>query len=430
MGGRKKPLTLMASLRKLDRSSIWHCQFYVTDPTTGGLKQVRKSTGETSKKKALARAIEMERAARQTMACDDDEKTQLIKAIHSQLGQDIARGTISGAGLRKHFSAMMQILTGEEMKIPTIKSWCDEWLDRKTAAGSSKATMARYKGHVKTFIEWLGTERSRKPLESLSTSDMERFKQALQARGIVGKTVLSYTKDIGAIYSGAMREGIVSFNPMKAVSAPSTDDSHDRKPFTESEVQALIDSAPSEEWRGMILAAAFTGLRLGDVARLQWSSIDLQKKLITLMPAKTARKKREVMIPIHPDLLAYLEQVTITDDEPCAFVFPELAKLGIGSREGLSQTFVKIMSDAGVSRGKPSKEKAEGAGRITYERGFHSLRHTFTTWLRTAGVSEEDRMSLTGHSTRDSHAKYSHANEVNLREAMDKLKTLKGTSNE
>jgi integrase len=250
----------------------------------------------------------------------------------------------------------------------------------------------------------------------------------LQARGIVGKTVLSYTKDIGAIYSGAMREGIVSFNPMKAVAPPSTDDSHDRKPFTESEVQALIDSAPSEEWRGMILAAAFTGLRLGDVARLQWSSIDLQKKMIALIPAKTARKKREVMIPIHPDLLAYLEQVTITEDQPCAFVFPELAQLGIGSREGLSQTFVKIMSDAGVSRGKPSKEKAEGAGRITYERGFHSLRHTFTTWLRTAGVSEEDRMSLTGHSTRDSHAKYSHANEDNLRNAVGKLSGLKGGS--
>jgi integrase len=403
----------MASLRKNNRSNVWYAQYYVTDPTTGELAQVRKSTGETSKKKALARAAEMERAAKQTIQRDDDEQTQHVKAIHTQLGQEIARGTINGAALRKYFSSMMQVITGEEMNIPTIKSWCNEWLDRKTAAGSSKATMARYKGHSKAFLDWLGVDRSQKPLESVSTSDMERFKQALQARGIVGKTVLSYTKDIGAIYSGAVREGIISFNPMKAVAAPSTDDSHDRKPFTESEVQAMIDSAPNEEWRGMILAAAFTGLRLGDVARLQWSSIDLEKKMITLMPAKTKRKKREVMIPIQPDLLAYLEQVTITDDEPCAFVFPELAKLGIGTREGLSQNFVKIMVAAGVSRGKPSKEKAEGAGRITFERGFHSLRHTFTTWLRSAGVSEEDRMALTGHSTRDSHAKYSHANEDN-----------------
>jgi integrase len=420
----------MASLRKNNRSNVWYAQYYVTDPTTGELAQVRKSTGETSKKKALARAAEMERAAKQTIQRDDDEQTQHVKAIHTQLGQEIARGTINGAALRKYFSSMMQVITGEEMNIPTIKSWCNEWLDRKTAAGSSKATMARYKGHSKAFLDWLGVDRSQKPLESVSTSDMERFKQALQARGIVGKTVLSYTKDIGAIYSGAVREGIISFNPMKAVAAPSTDDSHDRKPFTESEVQAMIDSAPNEEWRGMILAAAFTGLRLGDVARLQWSSIDLEKKMITLMPAKTKRKKREVMIPIQPDLLAYLEQVTITDDEPCAFVFPELAKLGIGTREGLSQNFVKIMVAAGVSRGKPSKEKAEGAGRITFERGFHSLRHTFTTWLRSAGVSEEDRMALTGHSTRDSHAKYSHANEDNLREAIGKLSSLKGKDHE
>jgi integrase len=420
----------MASLRKNNRSNVWYAQYYVTDPTTGELAQVRKSTGETSKKKALARAAEMERAAKQTMQRDDDEQTQHVKAIHTQLGQEIARGTINGAALRKYFSSMMQVITGEEMNIPTIKSWCNEWLDRKTAAGSSKATMARYKGHSKAFLDWLGVDRSQKPLESVSTSDMERFKQALQARGIVGKTVLSYTKDIGAIYSGAVREGIISFNPMKAVAAPNTDDSHDRKPFTESEVQAMIDSAPNEEWRGMILAAAFTGLRLGDVARLQWSSINLEKKMITLMPAKTKRKKREVMIPIQPDLLAYLEQVTITDDEPCAFVFPELAKLGIGTREGLSQNFVKIMAAADVSRGKPSKEKAEGAGRITFERGFHSLRHTFTTWLRSAGVSEEDRMALTGHSTRDSHARYSHANEDNLRDAIGKLSSLKGKDHE
>ena len=420
----------MASLRKNNRSNVGYAQYYVTDPTTGELVQVRKSTGETSKKKALARAAEMERTAKQTMQRDDDEQTQNVKAIHTQLGQEIARGTINGATLRKYFSSMMQIITGEEMKIITIKSWCNEWLDRKTAAGSKKATMGRYKAHTKAFLDWLGVDRSQKPLESVSTSDMERFKQALQARGIVGKTVLNYMKDIGAIYSMAMREGIVSFNPMKAVSAPSTDDSQDRKPFTESEVQAMIDSAPSEEWRGMILAAAFTGLRLGDVARLKWSSIDLQNKKITLIPAKTARKKREVMIPIQPDLLVFFEGITITDDSPEAFVFPTLSGINVNNREGLSRKFVSIMESAGVSRGKPSKEKAEGAGRITFERGFHSLRHTFTTWLRTAGVSEEDRMALTGHSTRDSHARYSHANEDNLRDAIGKLSSLKGKDNE
>jgi hypothetical protein len=39
-------------------------------------------------------------------------------------------------------------------------------------------------------------------------------------------------------------------------------------------------------------------------------------------------------------------------------------------------------------------------------------------------VSEEDRMALTGHSTRDSHAIYSHADEKAGRDAIDKLPSL------
>ena len=72
------------------------------------------------------------------------------------------------------------------------------------------------------------------------------------------------------------------------------------------------------------------------------------------------------------------------------------------------------------------QEKAKGKGRVTYERGFHSLRHTFTSWLRNAGVSEEDRMALTGHSTRESHAIYSHHDEAALRDAVAKLPSITG----
>jgi integrase len=66
----------------------------------------------------------------------------------------------------------------------------------------------------------------------------------------------------------------------------------------------------------------------------------------------------------------------------------------------------------------------KGKGRITWERGFHSLRHTFTSWLRNAGVSEEDRMALTGHSTRESHQIYSHADEKAGQAAIAKLPSL------
>lgn len=420
----------MASIRKRAGSNVWQAQFYVTDSITGELTQVRKSTGETNKKKALARAVDMERAAQGAIP-DNDQDMQRIKAIYSELGVEISRSTLTTVSLRKYFSAITQILTGEEMKVVTISAWCNEWIERK-ARDSSKATMARYKGHVKAFLEWLGEDRAKKPLETITTSDMEKWKRSLQDRGVVGKTVISYLKDIGSIYRAAIREGMLAHNPVGAVETPDTSDSRERKPFTAEEVASLIASAPTGEWKGMILVATYTGLRLGDAARLKWDCVDLEKKMITVIPAKTKRKKVEVRIPIHPDLLAYLTAAPVADDAPDAYVFAELSRKGIGDRSGLSQQFTEIMAIAGVSRGKPSREKTDDkgkhAGRVTYERGFHSLRHTFTTWLRTAGVSEEDRMALTGHSTRDTHAIYSHTDEKVLRDAVDKLSTLKGQS--
>ncbi|MCF7731715.1 MAG: tyrosine-type recombinase/integrase [Akkermansiaceae bacterium] len=417
----------MASLKKRKNSAVWYAQFYVPDPETGGLLQVRKSTGHTNQKKAKEAAADIERAAQGAIKAGSDKARQ-ARDILAEAVQELERETFTGLTARKHLARLLAIATGEEMTAYTLETWAAEWLRRK-AINSSKATMARYRGHTEAFLSWLGTDRRRKPLESVTGQDVRLWQESLKDGGRTGKTVLSYVKDIGAIYRAAIREGLVAVNPCGAVIGDiDTDDSQDRKPFTPTEVSALVAAAPSEEWRGLIITATFTALRLGDAARLSWASVDLQEKLITLIPSKTKKKKREVRIPIHTDLLAYLEKVPVPDDSPTAPVFPKLSKARIGSRGGLSETFAGIMAAAGVDRGKPSRVLEEGqergAGRITYERGFHSLRHSLTSWLRDAGVSEEDRMDITGHSTRESHQIYSHASEQAGRDAIAKVPSL------
>ena len=406
---------------------MWQAQFYIPDPASGGLKQVRKSTGHTSKKLARAAAIEMERTEQGVIEAGSD-KSRLAKSILAEAVAEIERGTFTGLSARKHLARLLAIATGEEMPTYTVESWSAEWLRRKTR-DSSKATMARYQSHADAFLDWLGDERRKKPLESVTPQHVREWKESLQDAGRAGKTVLSYVKDLGSIYRAAIREGLVAFNPCGTTIADTvTDDSQERKPFSHSDVAKLVEAAPTEEWRGLILTAAFTGLRLGDAARLSWSCVDLDARKITLVPSKTKRKKREVRIPIQPDLLAYFEAAPVAEDSPAAPVFPKLAVLPVNAANGLSATFAGIMATAGVDRGKPSRVieegQTKGKGRITFERGFHSLRHTFTTWLRSAGVSEEDRMALTGHSTRDSHAIYSHTDEAALRDAIAKLPSL------
>ncbi len=420
----------MASLRKQKGSRVWYAQFYVTDPATGDLRQVRKTTGQTNKAKAKGVAAEMERTAHGAIEAGSD-KAQLAKAVLAEAVAELETERFTGQSARRHLAKLLALATGEEMTEYTIKSWSEEWLSGKERK-SSKATMARYKGHTEALLAWLGPVRCCKPLESLTAQDARKWRESLQDAGRAGKTVLAYTKDVGGMYRAAIREGLLTFNPFATLEVIDTSDSLDRKPFTLEEVAALVEAAPCDEWRGLVLVAAFTGLRLGDASKLSWSAVDLAGKKITLIPAKTKRKKREVCIPISPDLLAYLEAVPITSDEPDAPVFPTLSKMTVGARAGLSKTFQKLMHSAGVDRGKPSREVEEGEstgkGKVTWERGFHSLRHTFTSWLRNAGVSEEDRMTLTGHSTRESHSIYSHADETAGQVAIGKLPTLKDSA--
>ncbi|MGJ8642179.1 MAG: tyrosine-type recombinase/integrase [Luteolibacter sp.] len=418
----------MASLKKRKGSKIYQAQFYVPDLVKGGLRQVRKSTGKTKKSEARIVAAEMERAEQGIIKSGTD-KAQQAKAILAEMGAEIERETFTALSARKHLARLLALATGEDMPAYTLESWSEEWLRRK-GRDSSKATMARYKSHANAFLAFLGDERRKKPLESVTPQHVREWREKLQDEGRAGKTVLSYVKDLGAIYRAAMREGIVAFNPCgTAIADVDTSDSHPRKQFKDAEFKKILGAAPSLEWHGLILMAAFTGLRLGDAARLSWKSVDLAKKKITLIPSKTKKKKREIQIPIQSDLLAYLIDAPVRDDSPAAPVFPTLAKMKVAGGCGLSETFTGIMAAAGVDRGKPSRVIEEGqdkgAGRITWEKGFHSFRHTFTSWLRNAGVSEEDRMYLTGHSTRESHSIYSHADEKAGRDAIDKLPSLK-----
>jgi integrase len=63
-------------------------------------------------------------------------------------------------------------------------------------------------------------------------------------------------------------------------------------------------------------------------------------------------------------------------------------------------------------------------GRSLSSLSFHSLRHSFTSALANAGIAEEVRMKLTGHSTRDVHAGYSHHEMELLRSAIAALPAI------
>jgi integrase len=161
---------------------------------------------------------------------------------------------------------------------------------------------------------------------------------------------------------------------------------------------------------------------LGDCVNLRWKNIDL----ISAIPAirytpRKGTKNGEVTTPIHPALADYLLTLpAASSDED--FVFPSLAGRAISP---LSKHFRYLMQCAYIKqrviRERQTNGEGKTKGRSVNALSFHSLRRSFSSLLANAGVREEVRMALTGHTTRDVHQAYTHHERAALRDAVAML---------
>ncbi len=180
----------------------------------------------------------------------------------------------------------------------------------------------------------------------------------------------------------------------------------------------------SEEWTGIILAGLYTGARLRDIAQLGWQNVDLEAKELRFVTGKTGR---QMHLPIAAPLLAYLQELP-SSDEPRAPLFPNAYKVAIagGSDSRLSQQFHDILVSAGLAedRGKEKTGNGRAKKRQLSELSFHSLRHTATSLLKSAGVTEAVAMDIIGHNSTAMSRHYTHVGTDEKRRAVDKLPDL------
>ena len=162
----------------------------------------------------------------------------------------------------------------------------------------------------------------------------------------------------------------------------------------------------------------YLGARLQDVANMRWESVDLQEQLISFRAGKTGEN---VTVPMHSDLHAYLLELPAPDNSK-AFLFPSLAGKRTSGRSGLSMAFGRIMQKARVKR-EVIRERT-GKGRTINALSFHSLRHSFNSIMANAGVSQEVRQKLTGHSSPEVNKRYTHHELEPLRDAIAKIPSV------
>ena len=96
-----------------------------------------------------------------------------------------------------------------------------------------------------------------------------------------------------------------------------------RKPLTGDEIARVFECSRDDAfYHPLIVCAAATGMRLGDVCRLRWADVDLRGGFIDVVTAKAGVR---ITLPIFGALRKVLEarQAECADNEP--FVFPAAA---------------------------------------------------------------------------------------------------------
>jgi len=192
----------------------------------------------------------------------------------------------------------------------------------------------------------------------------------------------------------AMDEGILTANPLARIRLPR----QRRKPrpiMNQAEEEKLL-AAASPHLRQIAIAALVSGMRRGELLTQRWEHIDFDRRVLLVTHSKTVGgESREI------PLTRRLAELLTSTKKPDGLVF---------TYKGHPIHKIKTAWRATIRR----------AG-IRYSR-FHDLRHTFNTRLMEAGVVQDVRKALMGHSSGDEvNSLYTHVELPVKRDAIRKL---------
>lgn len=376
----------MASIHRVERSPYWYCAFYLPD----GSRSL-KSTGTSDKRKATTICLEWERASRE--------------------GRE---GRLTEMQTRKVMAHIFAVANQDKLPCATLTDFLKTWLQKK----SLEVTESSHEEYTTITAALLTHFKAKadKPVDAITRRDAAVFRDTLSDR-VAGSTVNKYVKICRVIWNDAVKDSVCRENVFAATDLVKAKKST-RRAFSLPELRSIL-AVCNDEWRGMVIAALYTGQRSSDVSTLTWRQIDLQEGSIHFTTRKTGATNN---IPIAKPLMRYLMDRP-SADTPDAPLFPAL----FGQRSNtLGRQFSEILMDAGLveKRTHAGRGKGRAGRRDVGGLSFHCLRHTATSLLKNAGVSDVVAREIIGHESEAVSRAYTHIEAETLRDAVNKLPDL------
>jgi integrase len=276
--------------------------------------------------------------------------------------------------------------------VVTLGAWASDWLSRPdVAARTAEQCRALYRQHI-------GPRWATESVPGISSAAVEAWVRALRSEGYASAVVHEIRQVLSSMLADAVDRGVIEVNPLRWRGRRAVEGWHEPVWASPGEVLALAANAAAVSTTGdglMILTAAWTGMRWGELAGLHRRNVhvddarlrvDAQAGVlhesphrVWLGPPNTLASPRWIALP--PFLVELLQWQLASHGAP--MVFPD----GAGTWRRRSYFSRRVMRPAadGVT--------AVRAGRVRLRPAkpglrFHGLRLSHRMWLIEDGVPE------------------------------------------
>lgn len=273
----------------------------------------------------------------------------------------------------------------------------DKWLD--TGKKHVYDDRNRYQNHIKTRF-------ASRALSQISTHDLERFKDTLLRNGLAPATTKHVLVIIRQVYNKMIAWGLwQGQNPITGLKMPKINNKRVRF-FTHKEADKLLAAVKvrSQQIWEMSLLSLHTGMRADEVFSLLWGHIDYDNGLIHIADPKGGPARDGNMTKKVRAMLSAKSQ-----GERGELVFK--ARHG-GKIPEVSKSFLRTVNDLKFNDGiEDRRQKAS----------FHTLRHTFASWLAIQGTPILVIKELMGHASLAMTERYAHLIPDQKKESVERM---------
>lgn len=184
--------------------------------------------------------------------------------------------------------------------------------------------------------------------------------------------------------------------------------------LTKDEARRLLDELP-EHFRSVVMFALATGLRRSNIINMEWSQIDMQRKMAWIHP-EDAKAGRAIGVALNDTACSVLRGqigkhhrwVFVHEDScirPNGEVAPKLRKMRVDS----NKAWRSALKRAGIEDFR-----------------FHDLRHTWASWLVQSGVPISALQEMGGWESVEMVRRYAHLSPNHLTEHAKQIDVVFG----